>query len=128
MVIPIGIGRTALAVLLLCLPALVGCGSSDEPHVQRVAFCQGSSSDSPQGDPVSVEFRQGSAVVARANGSVGVAFTVEVPVGAVQIYVDGVRKGAVNEGVPTDGPYRSPAPDEFIYLASGDGCPDSAQL
>ena len=128
MVIPIGTGRAALAVLLLCLPALVGCGSSEEPRVQRVAVCQGSSSDNPRGDPVSVEFRQGSTLVARAIGSVGIAFTVEVPVGAVQISVDGVQKGSVNEGVPTDGPYHSPAPDEFIYMASGDGCPDSAQL
>ena len=96
--------------------------------MQRVASCQGSSSDNPQGDPVSVEFRQGSTVVARGIGSVGTAFTVEVPLGAIEIYVDGVRKGVVNEGVPTDGPYHSPAPDEFIYMASGDGCPDRAQL
>jgi hypothetical protein len=119
-------GGTALVVFLLCLPALAGCGSPQEPRIQRVAFCQGSSSDNPQGEPFSVELRQGSTVVARGTGSIGTAFTFEVPVGAVQIYVDGVRTGAVDEGVPTDGPYRSPAPDEITYLRSGEGCPDSA--
>jgi hypothetical protein len=96
--------------------------------VQRVAYCQGPSSDDPNGDPVDVEFRQGAAVVARATVSVGVAVTVEVPVGAVQIYVDGVRRGAVDEGVATDGPYHSPAPDEITYLRSPEGCPESAPI
>jgi hypothetical protein len=96
--------------------------------VQRVAYCQGSSSDNPEGDPVAVEFRQGSTVVARGSVSIGVAFTAEVPLGAVQIHVDGVERGAVNEGVPTDGPYRSPAPDDVTYVASGDGCPDVPSL
>ena len=31
----------------------------EEPRVQRVAFCQGPSSDSPNGYPYLVEFRQG---------------------------------------------------------------------
>ena len=119
---------TALAVALLCLLGLAGCGSPEEPRIQRVAFCQGSSSDNPQGDPFSVELRQGSTVVARGIGSIGTAFTFEVPVGGVQIYVDGVKKGAVNEGVPTDGPYHSPAPDEITYVRSGEGCPDSAPM
>src|SRR4051794_26281122 len=119
---------TALAVVLLCLPVLAGCGSDeDEPHMQRVAFCQGPSSDNPNGDPVEIEFRQGSAVVARATGSVGTAFTVEVPMGAVQIYVDGVQKGSVDEGVPTDAPYHSPGPHDVTYISSA-GCPDSAPL
>ena len=117
-------GGTALA--LLCLLGVAGCGSPEEPRIQRVAFCQGSSSDNPQGDPFSVELRQGSTVVARGIGSMGTAFTFEVPVGGVQIYVDGVTKGAVNEGVPTDGPYHSPAPGEITYMRSGEGCPDSA--
>ena len=117
-------GGTALA--LLCLLGVAGCGSPEEPRIQRVALCQGSSSDNPQGDPFSVELRQGSTVVARGIGSMGTAFTFEVPVGGVQIYVDGVPKGAVNEGVPTDGPYHSPAPDEITYMRSGEGCPDSA--
>jgi hypothetical protein len=120
-------GGTVLAALLLCLP-LAGCSSPEEPHIQRVAFCQGSSSDNPRGDPFSVELRQGSTVVARGIGSIGTAFTFEVPVGGVQIYVDGVKKGAVDEGVPTDGPYRSPAPDEITYMRSGEGCPDSAPM
>jgi hypothetical protein len=119
---------TLLAVLLLCPPALAGCGSPEEPRVQRVAFCQGPSSDNPNGNPVEIEFRQGSTVVARATGSVGIAFTVEVPVGATQIYVDGVKEGEVNEGVTTDGPYHSPAPDEITYLATSDDCPDTAPL
>ena len=50
---------TALPVLLLCLAALAGCGSSDGPRVQLVAYCQGTSSEDPDGDPVRVEFRQG---------------------------------------------------------------------
>ena len=94
--------------------------------MQRVAYCQGPSSDHPNGDPVDVEFRQGSTVVARGSVSVGVALTAEVPVGAIQIYVDGVQMGAVDEGVATDGPYHSPAPDEVTYIASAAGCPDSA--
>ena len=119
---------SGVALVLLCLPALTACGSDeDEPHVQRVAFCQGPSSDNPDGDPVEIEFREGSTVVARTTGSVGTAFTVEVPVGAVQIYVDGVQKGSVNEGVPTDAPYHSPGPDDVTYIAD-QGCPESAPL
>ena len=91
--------------------------------MQRVAFCQGPSSDNPQGDPVSIEFRQGSEVVARANGSIGTAFTVEVPWGATQIFVDGVQKGAVDEGVHRD-TYHSPEPDDVTYIATAEGCPD----
>lgn len=94
--------------------------------MQRVACCQGPSSDHPDGDPVDVGFRQGSTVVARGTVPVGVALTVEVPVGGVQIHVDGVRVGAVDEGVATDGPHHSPAPDEVTYLHGPGGCPDSA--
>src|SRR4051794_25205604 len=50
---------TVLAVLLLCLAALAGCGASGEPPVQRVAYCQGPMSDHPSGDLVEVQFRQG---------------------------------------------------------------------
>ena len=121
---PRAVTGTALAVLLLCLWALTGCGSSAEPRVQRVAFCQGTSSGSPDGDPVQVEFRQGSTVVARGVVSPGTAFSAEVPLGGVQIYVDGVQRGSASEGVPTDGPYHSPAPDEFVYVSSAEGCPD----
>jgi len=110
------------AALLLCL---AGCGTSEEDRVQNVAFCQGSTSENPAGDPVQVEFRQGSTVLARASVSSGVAVTVQVPVGGVGIYVDGVLTGSANEGVDTDGPYSSPAPDEFVYLAGGEGCPDT---
>jgi hypothetical protein len=125
---PRSASRTVLAVLVLCPPALAGCGSPEEPRVQRVAFCQGPSTDDPHGDLVTVEFRQGATVVARGTVPVGTALTAEVPVGAIQIYVDGVRMGAVNEGVATDGPYHSPAPDEVIYIASAEGCPDAASL
>jgi anaerobic selenocysteine-containing dehydrogenase len=62
----------------------------------------------PSGDLIEVESCQGATVVARGTVSVGAALTVEVPVGAVQIYVDGVQVGAVNEGVPTDGPHDPP--------------------
>jgi hypothetical protein len=75
-----------------------------------------------------VEFRQGSTLVARASMQAGTAVTVEVPLGGVRIYVDGVHKGSVDEGVATDGPYHSPAPDEITYLRSPEGCPDSAPL
>ena len=109
---------------LLCALALTGCGSEEEERrFQRVAFCQGPSAGNPNGDPVQIEFRQGKKVVARATGSVGTAFTIEVPLGAVQIYADGVRMGVVNEGVATDGPYHSPAPDEISYVATEEGCP-----
>ncbi len=122
--------RTAngVALVLLCLPALTGCGSGEnQPHLQRVAFCQGPSSDNADGDPVQIEFRQGSKVVARASGSVGTAFTVEVPQGAVQIYVNGVQKGSVDEGVRTGASYHSPGPDDVTYIAD-QGCPESAPL
>jgi hypothetical protein len=119
---------TVLAVLLLCLAALAGCGASGEPPVQRVAYCQGPMSDHPSGDLVEVQFRQGTTVVARGTVPVGAAVTAEVPVGAVQIDVDGVQVGAVNEGVPTDGPHDSPGPGDLTYIARGEGCPDSADL
>ena len=92
-----------------------------------MAFCQGSSSDNAQGDPFSVELRQGSTVVARGSGSVGTAFTFEVPAGAITIYVEGVQKGSVNEGVDPDA-YHSPGPDDVTYIATGEGCPESAPL
>jgi len=82
----------------------------------------------PSGDLVEVDFRQGATVVARGTVSVGAAFTVEVPVGAVQIYVDGVQVGAVNEGVPTDGPHDPPGPGDLAYIGRCEGCPDSADL
>ena len=125
---PRAAGRTALAVLLLCLSALAGCGSAEEPHVQRVAYCQGPSTDGTDDGFLDVEFRQGDTVVARGSVSAGTALTVEVPLGGIQIYVDGVYEGAVNEGVDTDGPYHSPGPGEVTYLSSPEGCPDAAAL
>ena len=114
------------AALLLCLAS---CGwSAEEARVQNVAFCQGSTGEDPEGGPYQVEFRQGSTVVARESLSAGVAFTAQVPVGAVEIYVDGVQRGAVGEGVPTDGPYEAPTPDEFTYVAAGEGCPASSAV
>ena len=47
----------SLAVLLLCPLALAGCGSPEEPRVQRVAYCH--STDDPGDGFVDVEFRQG---------------------------------------------------------------------
>ena len=93
--------------------------------MQRVAYCQGPSAENAQGDPIQVEFRQGSTVVHRATVSVGTAFTAEVPWGATDIYVDGVQTGTVNEGVP-DEAYGSPAPDDAIYMRSPQGCPENA--
>ncbi len=119
---------TVLAVLLLCLPALAGCGSPEEPRVQRVAYCLGPSSDHFEGEPIIVEFRQESTVVATGSVNVGAAFSAEVPLGGIQIYVDGVRVGAVNEGVDMDEHYHSPAPGEVTYMRSPEGCPDSAPL
>jgi hypothetical protein len=115
---------TALSVLL-CLTALAGCGSSDGPRVQRVAYCQGTSGEDADGGPVRVEFRQGPTVVASGLVDRGAAFTAEVPVGGVQIYVDDVQRGAANEGVPTDGPYHPPGPDDYVYVATAEGCPVS---
>lgn len=115
-----------LAVLPLCLAALAGCGSPDEPRVQNVAYCQGSPGDNDTGF-LHVEFRQGSTVVATGSVSAGFVLAAEVPVGDIQIYVDGVQVGAVEAG-STNGSYRAPAPDEVTYLHSGEGCPDSASL
>ena len=114
----------AVLALLLALPALAGCGSGEEDRVQNVAFCPGSSGEEWGDGPFDVEFRLGDTVVASGSVSTGAVFAAQVPVGGVQIYVDGVRTGSANEGVATDGPYRSPAPDEFVYLA-GEGCPDT---
>jgi hypothetical protein len=118
----------ALAVALLGLPVMAGCGAEDEPRVQWVAFCQGHSSTIQDDGFLDVEFRRGATVVATGSVSVGVVLTVEVPVGGIQIFVDGAYVGAVNEGVATDVPWRSPAPGEATYLASGEGCPDRPTL
>lgn len=114
----------ALAGLLLCAPVLVGCGSDEEPPFQRVAFCQGDPGENSEDGMLVVEWRQGSEVLATASGAVGTVFSAEVPIGGVQIYVDGVQMGAVNEGVDTDVPWVSPEPGEATYLATGDGCPE----
>jgi hypothetical protein len=116
---------TVLAVLLLCLSALAGCGSPEEPRVQQVAYCQGHSSDTPDSGFLHVEFRQGSTVVATGSVSTGGVVAAEVRAGATQIYVDGQQVGAVNEGVDPDA-YDSSAPDATTYLHSGEGCPDQA--
>lgn len=116
---------TVLAVLLLCLSALAGCGSPEAPRVQQVAYCQGHSSDTPDSGFLHVEFRQGSTVVATGSVSTGGVVTAEVPAGATQIYVDGEQVGAVDEGVDPDA-YDSSAPDALTYLRSGEGCPDQA--
>lgn len=126
--LPRAASGTVLAVLLLCLSALAGCGSPEEPRMHRVAYCQGHSSDTPDDGFIDVEFRQGSTVVARGSVSTGTALTVEVPLGGTQIHADGVKVGAVDEGVATDGPAPSPGPDSVTYLRSGEGCPDNAPL
>jgi hypothetical protein len=124
---PRAAGGMVLAVLVACSPALAGCGAPEEPRVQRVAYCQGPT-DAPDDGFIDVEFRQGTTVVARGSVSAGTALTVEVPLGGIQIYADGIYQGAVNEGVDTDGPYHSPAPGEVTYLRSPEGCPDDADL
>jgi hypothetical protein len=96
--------------------------------MHRVAYCQGHSSDHPDDGFIDVEFRQGSTVVARGSVSTGMALSVEVPLGGTQIFADGVKVGAVDEGVATDGPAPSPASDVVTYLRSGEGCPDDAPL
>ena len=93
--------------------------------MQLVAFCQGATSDNPNGDPLAVEFRQEDTVVAEQTMSVGEAFTAEVPVGQIDFYVGDVFRGTVNEGMATDGPYHSPEPGEVNYLRSPEGCPES---
>jgi hypothetical protein len=117
-----------VAVLLLGLSALAGCGSSpEEPLLQRVAYCQGHSSDRPDSGFLHIEFRQGSAVVGSGSVATGGVVAAEVPVGATQIYVDGVQVGAVDEGVDPD-VHSSPAPGDVTYVTSGEGCPDQAAL
>lgn len=93
--------------------------------MQRVAYCQGPSSDNPDDGFLDVEFRQGATVVAQGSMSAGSVLTAEVPWGATQIYVDGVQVGAVDEGVDPD-VYHSPGPDDVTYIRSAEGCPDSA--
>ncbi len=92
--------------------------------MQRVAFCQGEPAENSEDGMLVIEFRQGDTVVATVLGGVGTVFSAEVPIGGIQIYVDGVEVGAVNEGVATDVPWASPAPGEATYLAVGDGCPE----
>jgi hypothetical protein len=69
-----------------------------------------------------VEFRQGSTVVASGSVSAGTALTAEVPVGAVEIYADGVWAGSANEGVDPD------VTDSGLVYVSSPGCPDAADL
>ncbi len=114
----------SLATLLLGLPVIAGCASDEGSDFQRVAFCQGASSEIHDDGFLDVEFRQGSTVVAANSASVGTVISAEVPIGAIQIYVDGVQVGSVNEGVSTDVPWVEPAPNEAIYMASGEGCPE----
>jgi hypothetical protein len=95
--------------------------------VQHVAYCQGPSPDIRDDGFLDVEFRQGATVVARGSVDLGTVFAAEVPVGAIQIYVDGVAMGAVNEGVATDVPWASPGPGDITYMA-GEGCPEKATL
>ena len=113
---------TAAVAWLLCLVALAGCGG-EEVRLQRVAFCQGSSGEAAEGGIVQIEFRQGTAVVARAVGARSSAFAVLVPLGEVQVYADGVLMGAMDGG-GADGPYVPPAPGQGVYL-HGDGCPEA---
>lgn len=123
-----GAARGAVVVVLLALSAVAGCGSSPkEPLLQRVAYCQGHSDDRPDSGFLEIEFRQGSTVLGRASVATGGAVSADVPVGATQIYVDGVQVGAVDEGVDADA-YRSPAPGDITYIHSGEGCPDQAAL
>jgi hypothetical protein len=114
----------SLAGALLCLPALAGCGAEEGSDFQRVAFCQGESTDVHDDGFLDVEFRQGDSVVAASSVSVGTVISAEVPIGGIQIYVDGVKVGAVNEGVSTDVPWATPVPGQATYLASGEGCPE----
>jgi hypothetical protein len=88
-----------------------------------VAYCQGPSSDNPQGDPARIEFRQSGEVVARAGGSIGVAFTVEVPPGHIEIWSNGTHVADVDEGVDLS-TYVEPGPEDVTYVASSaEGCP-----
>jgi hypothetical protein len=111
--------RLLLPVLVLGLAA---CGGADQPRVQHVAFCPGTSTT---GDPVQVEFRQGDEVVGAATLSTGTAVTVEVPVGVVDIYADGAQAGSVGLPDDADAPYASPGPADVTYL-SRPGCPEAA--
>ena len=118
----------ALAVLPLCLVALAGCGSPEEPRVQNVAYCQGVPSEASEDGHLIVEFRQGATVVATGSVNVGMVFAAEVPLGGIQVYVDGVQVGAVNEGVDMAENDDPSAPLPTTYLASPQGCPDSPGL
>jgi hypothetical protein len=113
----------SLATLVLCLPALVACGSEEGSNFQRVAFCQGASSAIHDDGFLDVEFRQGTKVVAANSASVGTVISAEVPIGGIQIYVDGVKVGSVNEGVSTEDPWVEPGPNDATYMAAGEGCP-----
>jgi hypothetical protein len=112
-----------LVGLASCLALLAGCGTVEGPAFQRVAFCQGAASDVHDDGFLDVEFRQGDTVVAANSAAVGTVISAEVPIGGIQIYVDGVQVGSVNDGVSTDGPWVDPAPGQATYLAAGEGCP-----
>ena len=118
----------AALTLLLCLPVLSGCGSAEEEPRQRVAYCQGVPGENSEDGQLVVEFRQGATVVATASGNVGMVFSAEVPLGGIQIYVDGVQVGAVNEGVDMVENDDPSAPLPTTYLATPEGCPDDPVL
>lgn len=119
-----------LGALLLVATALVGCAGEPEPRVQHVAFCPAPDPDDPGRTRVDVEFRQGEVVVAEASVAVGMAVTVEVPVGAISIWAGGVEQGGAVGGAESgsvdDESYTPPAPTDMIYLSGGEGCPDVA--
>mgnify|MGYP000014575837 FL=1 len=117
----------AVLTLLLCLSALAGCGSEEEP-LQRVAYCQGVPSEASEDGQLVVEFRQGETVVATGSVNVGMVFAAEVPLGGIQVYVDDVQVGAVNEGVDMAENDDPSAPLPSTYMASPEGCPDSPEL
>ena len=93
-----------------------------------MAYCQGVPGENSEDGQLVVEFRQGATVVATASGNVGMVFSAEVPLGGIQIYVDGVQVGAVNEGVDMVENDDPSAPLPTTYLATPEGCPDDPVL
>ena len=85
----------SIAVLPV-LAVLLVAGCSDEPETvdeQNVAVCVAPSDELPATGRLDVEFRQDGKVVATGSTDVGGTIGAQVPIGEIDVYVDGELYG-----------------------------------